>query len=81
VVAETPTGVAPGSVDPTLGADAGLVLICDRLFEPTMGVACGGAAEAAVTPDAGGSTWGPLLDRFEAAPGRIISIYAGTPSQ
>jgi len=76
VVAETPIGVAPGSVDPTEVADAGLVLICDRLFEPAMGVACGGAAEAAVTPDGGGSTWGPLLDRFEAAPGRIISVYA-----
>jgi 4-amino-4-deoxy-L-arabinose transferase-like glycosyltransferase len=79
VVAETPTGVAPGSVDTTVDADAGLVLICDRLFEPTMGVACGGAAETTVTPEAGGSTWGPLLDRFEAAPGRIISVYAPAP--
>jgi flagellar biosynthesis protein FliQ len=81
VIAETPTGVAPGSVEGSAGGTAGedreaaLVLICDRLFEPTMGVDCGGDAEAAVTPEAGEIRWGPLLDRFEAAPGRIISIY------
>jgi hypothetical protein len=75
VVAETPTGTAPGSVAPADGG-AALVLICDRLFEPTMGVTCGGAAETTITPEGGGSEWGPLLDRFEAAPGRIISIYA-----
>lgn len=79
VVAETPTGIAPGSVDPPAGGAAAMVLICDRLFEPTMGVDCGGAAERTVTPDGGGGEWGPLLDRFEAAPGRIISIYAAAP--
>jgi hypothetical protein len=60
---------------------AALVLICDRLFEPSIGAACGGAAEATITPDAGGTEWGPLLDRFEAAPGRIISVYGEAAGQ
>jgi hypothetical protein len=47
-----------------------LVTVCDRLFEPVIGVPCGGPAEAAVEP-AGAE----LVDRFDAAPGRVISIY------
>ena len=48
-----------------------LVVICDSLFEAVIGAACGGAAEAAAVPTA----LGEPIDRFEAAPGRWISIY------
>ncbi len=70
---EVPRGLAPGSWS---GDTYGLVLLCDDLFREANGAACGGSAEASVTPDAGGARWGPLLDRFEAAPGRWISVYA-----
>jgi len=46
------------------------VLICDRLFEPVLEASCGGPAEAAWVP-----VGARLMDRFEAAPGRVISIY------
>jgi flagellar biosynthesis protein FliQ len=70
---EIPKGTAPGSHG---GDTFGLVLLCDELFREANGGACGGPAEASVTPDAGGERWGPLLDRFEAAPGRWVSVYA-----
>jgi 4-amino-4-deoxy-L-arabinose transferase-like glycosyltransferase len=84
-IATVPKGVAPGSVDPALdpgsssGETSGLVLLCDDLFRASTGAACGGPAERSVAPDAGGAAWGALLDRFEAAPGRFVSIY-GTGS-
>jgi hypothetical protein len=79
-VAETPTGVAPGSVDvATVDGYGGLVLLCDDRFAQPIGAACGGPAEATVTPDAGGSAWGPLVDRFQAAPGRFVSVYGPPP--
>ncbi len=78
-VGDVPKGVAPGSLDPSavtsLGEFDGLVLLCDDRFREVTGAACGGPAEGTVTPDAGGSTWGPLLDRFEAAPDRFVSVY------
>lgn len=82
-VAETPRGVAPGSVDvagsSSFGEYAGLVLLCDDLFAEAIGAQCGGPAESTVTPDRGGAEWGALLTRFEAAPGRFVSVYgAGT---
>lgn len=53
-----------------------LVVICDSLFEVVIGAACGGPAEEAVVP----AELGEPIDRFEAAPGRWISIYrAGLP--
>jgi len=71
--------IAPGSLDPTkvtsFTAFDGLVLLCDDRFHEAIGARCGGAAEATITPDAGGPTWGPLLDRFEATPGRFVSVY------
>ena len=80
VLAETPSGPAPGSVagSSSAAADpASLVLLCDDLFHESIGASCGGPAEATVTPDAGGGgSWGPLLDRFEAHPGRWVSVYA-----
>ena len=79
-VADVPDGVAPGSaLDPStmtpFAEFDGLVLLCDDRFREVTGAACGGPAETIVTPDAGGSTWGPLLDRFEAAPDRFVSVY------
>lgn len=75
-------GVAPGSLDPSevasLGGFRGLVLLCDDRFRAAIGAACDGPAEATITPDGGGPAWGPLLDRFEAAPGRFVSVYGPT---
>ncbi|HEX5149263.1 MAG TPA: hypothetical protein VFW02_09300, partial [Candidatus Limnocylindrales bacterium] len=52
--------------------DAGsLVVICDALFEPVLGAACGGPAEASIVPAA----LGDPIDRFDASPGRVISVY------
>ena len=81
-VAETPRGVAPGSAGAGAGGnggdggpgDGGLILLCDDRFANSIGAACGGPAEtAAVTT--GGAAARPLLDRFEAAPGRFVSVY------
>lgn len=77
---DVPKGdVAPGSVEPAAATSIerfdGLVLMCDDLFRDVIGADCGGPAESAVTPDGGGPEWGPLLDRFEAAPGRWMSVY------
>ena len=78
-VGDVPKGVAPGSLDPTEvsshGGFDGLVLLCDDRFREAIGTVCGGPAEATITPDGGGSTFGPLLDRFEAAPDRYVSVY------
>ena len=75
VIAETPRDIAPGSADPEADPRA-LVLLCDDLFADANGAACGGPAEAGMTPDDGATgRWGPLLDRFEAHPGRWISVY------
>ena len=35
--------------------------------------------EATVTPDSGGSSWGPLLLRIQAHPGRWVSVYPARP--
>jgi hypothetical protein len=45
------------------------VVLCDSLFETAIGAACGGPAEDALVVDL------DLLDRFQAAPGRWVSIY------
>jgi len=68
--------IAPGSVT-GLRPDQlrGLVLLCDDLFRESIGASCNGPAEGGVVPDGGGDGWGPLLDRFEAAPGRFVSVY------
>ncbi len=49
-----------------------VVVVCDDLFRDVTGSACGGPAEGRriVTGP------GRLVDRFEAAPGRWISVYA-----
>jgi 4-amino-4-deoxy-L-arabinose transferase-like glycosyltransferase len=60
---------------PESGADqpGSVVVICDSLFEVVIGAACGGPAEAAVVS----AELGEPIDRFEAAPGRWISVYRG----
>jgi hypothetical protein len=79
VEAATPQGLAPGSWVASVTGPPAIVLICDRLFEPAGGGVCGGPAEAAALSSAPGRV-GPLLDRFEAAPGRILSVYGRPPS-
>ena len=76
VLAETPDGIAPGGGVALPARPEGLVLLCDQLFRDAIGADCGGPAESAVAPDAGGPDWGVLLDRFEVAPGRWVSVYA-----
>jgi hypothetical protein len=53
-----------------------LVVICDSLFEVAIGAPCGGPAETVVAPP---DRFGRPVDRFEAAPGRIISVYRPLP--
>jgi 4-amino-4-deoxy-L-arabinose transferase-like glycosyltransferase len=57
-------------------ADTGgtVVVICDARFESVIGAPCGGPAEALVAPP---DRFGEPMDRFEAAPGRTISVYRG----
>jgi 4-amino-4-deoxy-L-arabinose transferase-like glycosyltransferase len=74
VLADMAKGIAPGSVTEA-GVPGALVLLCDDRFHDAIGARCGGAAESTVTPDAGGADWGPLLDRFKAAPDRFVSVY------
>ncbi len=55
-------------------ADA-VVVICDELFRAAIGRDCGGPAEDALL-SARGIDGMSLEDRFDAAPGRVISVYA-----
>ncbi len=60
---------------PATATDAARVtVLCDALFEEVVGLACLGPAEEARLAEVGIAT-GPLVTRFEAAPGRWISIY------
>jgi len=71
---QTSEGVGEASLtrpEATVTDPGSLVVICDRLFEPTIGAACGGPAEAAFVP--GGI--GEPIDRFDASPARVISVY------
>ena len=71
-------GVVPESAARTL------VIVCDALFEGAIGAACGGPAEEALlaaepfVPAAAGGTAAvvQMRDRFEAAPGRFVSVYS-----
>jgi hypothetical protein len=60
-----------------LPAESALVVLCDDLFHESIGAACGGAAEDALATSKGTSA--ALQDRFEAAPGRWISVYRVSP--
>jgi hypothetical protein len=60
------------SADPsTPPGRAATVVLCDALFTYAIGKDCGGPAEDASVEGAAVS----LVDRFEAAPGRWVSIY------
>jgi hypothetical protein len=63
--------VVPESADQEAAAAAARVVLCDSLFEDAIGSACGGPAEE--TSVEGLSL--RLVDRFEAAPGRWVSVY------
>jgi hypothetical protein len=78
VEATTPQGFAPGSWIGSATGPRAIVLICDRLFQTAAGGLCGGGAEEAALSSEPGAV-GPLLDRFEAAPGRIVSVYGLPP--
>jgi hypothetical protein len=65
--------MARGSVG--AGAPGTLVVVCDSLFEEAIGAPCGGPAEARIAPP---DRYGQPVDRFEAAPGRTISVYRAT---
>ncbi len=60
-----------------------LVIVCDALFETAIGASCGGPAEDAllaaepfVPSGVGGVSAVPeMRDRFEAAPGRFVTVY------
>jgi 4-amino-4-deoxy-L-arabinose transferase-like glycosyltransferase len=52
-------------------APESIVVVCDVLFEAVIGAPCAGPAEATIVP--GGSA--ELLDRVDAAPGRVISTF------
>jgi hypothetical protein len=72
-----PAGVNGASLG---GPTATRVILCDQLFREAIGADCGGPAEDAwlTNPASGLSATGSLgrvVDRFEAAPGRWISIY------
>lgn len=54
--------------------DAVRVVLCDQLFREAIGTDCGGPAEDALIGQQAPAT---LAARFEAAPGRWISIYLG----
>jgi len=60
---------------PVTASDATrITVLCDALFEEVVGLACEGPAEEARLAELGIAA-GPLVTRFEAAPGRWISIY------
>ncbi len=61
---------------PATPSTATLVLICDATFEAVVGASCGGPAEAIVAPTV---AFGDPIERFEAAPGRTISVYGPQP--
>ena len=75
--------VMPAGVNGTSfgGAATTRVVLCDQLYRASIGADCGGPAEDAWLVDPAsrlllaGSTTPALVDRFEAAPGRWISVY------
>jgi 4-amino-4-deoxy-L-arabinose transferase-like glycosyltransferase len=65
-----PLASEPGD-PPTSGAT--LIVLCDQLFRETIGTDCGGPAEDAVAEHVLGGV--SVLDRFQAAPGRWVTVY------
>jgi len=75
--ADTPTLGGRPAVAPDPSAAGALVVICDRLFEPTIGAACGGAAEQSVEREQ--PVFGRLVDRFDLSARTSVSIYLAGP--
>ena len=69
-IGHRPVAPADGPPPPT----SVLVVMCDQLFREAIGAACGGPAEDALasTATARGAS---VIDRFEAAPGRWVTVY------
>ena len=66
------SGSTPGDVPTSdLASGGAIVTVCDALFVHD----CGGAAESAAIP----ATGFRLVDRFDGAPGRTISVYLPSP--
>jgi hypothetical protein len=82
IVAETPDGFISGTsaAPPAPGTATTLVVLCDQLFREANGADCGGPAEDPISNDAGFGGGTTLLDRFEAAPGRWMSVYGPRPT-
>jgi 4-amino-4-deoxy-L-arabinose transferase-like glycosyltransferase len=68
----------PADVTSLGGKPGAVVVVCDALFVTD----CGGSAEEVLVAsiEAGGSGPLALADRFEAAPGRTISVYRVAPA-
>ncbi len=61
------------------GTSGVVVVVCDPVFDEVVGAACGGDAEDAWLAGSGRPDLG-LVDRFDAGPRRVISVYAaGVP--
>ena len=58
----------------TLIAPDLVVLVCDPLFDEVVGAPCGGPAEDEWLGEGGQSDL-RLLDRFDAGPRRVLSVY------
>ena len=72
LVRDGATVVVDAGSESVFATTGSVVIICDALFEPVVGSACNGPAEAIVAPPI---RFGEPLLRFEAAPGRFISVY------
>lgn len=73
VYAPMAKGLAPGSVG-SAAVSGGVVIMCDQLFRDAIGADCGGPAEDAYAR--AHELGNAARDRFEAHPGRWISVYA-----
>jgi hypothetical protein len=70
---------APVLPSDAAGASGVVVIVCDPVFDEVVGAECGGAAEDALLVRTGRPDLG-LVDRFDAGPRRVISVYAaGVP--
>ncbi len=65
-----------GTVGPGFAGMA--VIVCDPLFDEVVGSPCGGPAEDAWVAENGGGGELRLVDRFDAGPRRVISVYEPT---
>ena len=70
-------GATPSDAGDYEGA-AYVVVVCDPLFDEVVGAPCGGPAEDAWIATAPRMPSVTLVDRFEAGPRRVLSVYAVT---